>query len=92
MEKNHDGFTIAEKDLDMRGSGEFFGVKQHGLPELKIADPVKDIELMKETRDLSKQLIYYKCINDKKFSELKIEMFNIFKEVNSDNDIEKSFN
>lgn len=36
-----DGFEIAERDLEMRGPGEFFGTRQHGLPELRIGDPVR---------------------------------------------------
>lgn len=42
----NDGFKIAEVDLKLRGPGEFFGTKQHGMPELKIADLVKDTELL----------------------------------------------
>ncbi len=45
-----DGFIIAEKDLDLRGPGEIFGMRQHGLPELKLADPVKHIKLLEEAR------------------------------------------
>ena len=41
-----DGFEIAEKDLEMRGPGEFFGTRQHGIPELRIADPAKHSRIM----------------------------------------------
>ena len=47
MTDTNDGFIISEKDLELRGSGEFFGTRQHGLPEFKIANLFKDIEMLK---------------------------------------------
>jgi len=44
------GFKIAEEDLNLRGPGDFFGNLQHGLPALKIADPLRDLEILKEAR------------------------------------------
>ncbi len=46
MSETSDGFLIAEKDLQLRGPGEMFGLRQHGLPEFKVADLVKHIEIM----------------------------------------------
>ncbi len=46
MTKTNDGFEIAEMDLRLRGPGEFFGLRQHGLPPLKIADITKEMELL----------------------------------------------
>ncbi len=49
--KTNDGFKIAEVDLQLRGPGEFFGTRQHGLPQLRIADLIKDTELLLKARD-----------------------------------------
>jgi ATP-dependent DNA helicase RecG len=57
LEETQDGFQIAEVDLELRGSGEFFGTRQHGLPELKIAHPVQDQELLKVAREDAFSLI-----------------------------------
>ena len=50
MVKSDDGFKIAEKDLELRGSGDVFGTKQHGLPEFKIANIYEDMECLKEVQ------------------------------------------
>ena len=48
--ETRDGFKIAEEDLRIRGPGEFFGTRQHGLPELKVADLIEDFELLRMGR------------------------------------------
>ena len=52
-----DGFQIAEEDLRLRGPGDFFGKRQHGLPQLKVADFAADMELLKEARQAAQELI-----------------------------------
>ncbi|MBC7235176.1 MAG: ATP-dependent DNA helicase RecG [Chloroflexi bacterium] len=49
LEQTTDGFMLAEKDLEMRGAGEFFGLRQHGLPELKVAN-LGDTETLEMAR------------------------------------------
>lgn len=53
MQETNDGFVIAEKDLELRGSGEFFGTRQHGLPELKIANLFEDMPTLKMVQSLA---------------------------------------
>ena len=53
MQETNDGFVIAEKDLELRGSGEFFGTRQHGLPELKIANLFEDMPTLKMVQGLA---------------------------------------
>ena len=53
MQETNDGFVIAEKDLELRGSGEFFGTKQHGLPEFKIANLFEDMPILKVVQSLA---------------------------------------
>jgi ATP-dependent DNA helicase RecG len=52
-----DGFTIAEEDLRLRGPGEFLGARQHGVPELRLGDIVRDAELIRLARDDARQII-----------------------------------
>ena len=53
MQETNDGFVIAEKDLELRGTGEFFGTKQHGLPEFKIANLFVDMPMLKSVQSVA---------------------------------------
>ena len=57
MCQTNDGFVISEKDLELRGSGDFFGTVQHGVPELKIANLFENIRELKEVQELASQII-----------------------------------
>ena len=57
MTETTDGFVISEKDLELRGPGDFFGTRQHGIPELKIANLYKDMEVLKKAQEAAEILI-----------------------------------
>ena len=57
MLKYNDGFRIAEEDLKIRGPGEFFGLRQSGLSELRIANPLTQMQLLKKAREEAIKLI-----------------------------------
>ena len=53
----NDGFVISEKDLELRGSGDFFGTEQHGLPEFKIANLFEDIGILKKAQKIAIEIM-----------------------------------
>ena len=81
MQDTNNGFIIAEKDLELRGSGEFFGTRQHGIPEFKIANLFEDMPTLQTVQALAIRIIdedpeleqeknaALKKIVDKKFGE-----------------------
>ena len=81
MVETNDGFKISEKDLELRGSGEFFGTKQHGIPEFKIANLFQDIEMLKSVQSLAIKIINEDAnLEKEKNSKLKQQIQNKFKE------------
>ena len=52
-----DGFKIADEDLKLRGPGDFFGTRQHGLPKLRIADILTDTRILMQTQELAREIM-----------------------------------
>ena len=52
-----DGFKISEEDLKLRGPGDFFGSRQHGLPQMKLADLAGDMRLLNEAQSSARRLL-----------------------------------
>ena len=57
MVNTESGFVIAEKDLELRGPGEFFGTRQHGLPDMKLANLVKHIDMLETVKNEAKRIL-----------------------------------
>ncbi len=56
--ETHDGFRIAQVDLELRGPGEFFGTRQHGLPDFRVADPIGDVALLEQAREAAEWILH----------------------------------
>ncbi|MBO6141231.1 MAG: ATP-dependent DNA helicase RecG [Ruminococcus sp.] len=57
LSKTSDGFAISEEDLKLRGPGDFFGARQHGLPKMKIADMSEDIDVLKQAQHCAAEIL-----------------------------------
>jgi len=57
MAETNDGFAIAERDLELRGPGDFFGTRQSGLPKLRTGDLVRDRDIMEEAHREARHLV-----------------------------------
>ncbi len=51
-----DGFRLSELDLELRGAGDFFGTRQHGLPALTIANLYRDMDILREAQDAAREV------------------------------------
>ena len=80
MEKTSDGFKVSEADLEIRGPGQFIGTKQSGLPGFKMANLVRDIQLLKLAREAAFELIQRDPQLEKKENEILKQIFKIHQE------------
>ncbi|MCM1226812.1 MAG: ATP-dependent DNA helicase RecG [Clostridium sp.] len=79
MSGTSDGFKISEEDLKMRGPGDFFGSRQHGLPPLKMAELAGNMELVSDTRSIAEKLLKDDPMLEKKENRgLKTDMLKFF--------------
>ena len=73
-----DGFKIAEADLKLRGPGDFFGQRQHGLPQLKIADMTTDMEVLRQAQTCAKKLLAENALELPEYKGLRGEIRRLF--------------
>ena len=79
-----DGFQIAETDLRLRGPGDFFGQRQHGLPQLKIADMATDMDVLQQAQSCAKKLSAQNALDQPAYKGLRGEIRRLFEKAGSD--------
>jgi ATP-dependent DNA helicase RecG len=81
LKRTNNGFIIAEEDLKIRGPGDFFGVRQHGLSKLEIQNIVNNVETVQEVQLLSKRILSENpYLKGSDYQNLKMEIMNLFKD------------
>ena len=79
MTKTNDGFIISQKDLELRGPGEFLGTRQSGLPDFKLADLINDSEILTLARDEAINFVETRDIKDYPLLEKETQEHNLFR-------------
>lgn len=76
-----DGFKLSEKDMALRGPGDIFGIRQHGLPEFKIANLYEDMETLKEAQQAALDIIKHQKLSGREdYKRLQNQLLNMFRE------------
>jgi len=71
MTKTENGFEVAEKDMEFRGSGEILGQRQHGLPGFKLADIFRDVKLLKLSKDAVEYIYENNKLSNEEYKRMK---------------------
>ncbi len=79
MTKTNNGFVISERDLELRGPGEFLGTRQSGLPDFKLANLVEDTEILETARAEALNFVETKDINNYPILKNIVEANNLFR-------------
>ena len=81
MCESSDGFDIAEEDLKLRGPGEIFGTRQHGLPEMHIADIIRHKDVLEKSKKIAEEILHGDAsLNSDKNRELRRRVEKMFGE------------
>lgn len=79
MTTTSDGFKLSEKDMELRGPGDIFGIRQHGLPEFKIANLYEDMEILKEAQAAAADIIkHQKLAGREDYKRLQTQLLALF--------------
>lgn len=78
MVQSNDGFVISEKDLELRGPGDVFGVRQHGLPEFRIANLYRDMDILKDVQEAVKDILDQNLVDTPEYQPLKAKLRQFF--------------
>lgn len=83
LQSSSDGFVISEKDLELRGPGEFFGTRQHGLPELKVANLIRDMKILKLAQVDAQEIISKDIhLQSQEHRNLQLKVRELFNKIN----------
>jgi ATP-dependent DNA helicase RecG len=81
LKRTNNGFIIAEEDLKIRGPGDFFGVRQHGLSKFEIQNIVNNVETLHQVQLISKKIMTENPgLTGPDYCNLKGEIMNLFKD------------